>query len=136
MNNCATNLWKQRLFGRIQSNQGSLILLFLLLAFAGAEAQEGYWVNHQGASWATAANWDSADGIAGGPDSTAYFGFGREAVVAPNASFSLDGSRKIGNLFFTTQGGPGNWMFNAGSGGSLTLEDTFGVPEISVTSPS
>ena len=89
-----------------------------------------------GGSWASAGNWDSADGIAGGADNTAYFGFGREAEIAPNSSFTLDGPQTIGNLCFTTQSGAGSWSINPGSSGSLVLDDTFGPPEITVTSSS
>jgi autotransporter-associated beta strand protein len=99
-------------------------------------AQDGYWINGQGASWASPGNWDPADGIAGGADNTAYFGFGREATIAPNASFSLDGTQTVGNLFFTLPSGPGNWSFNAGAGGSIILANNFGLPQITVTSPS
>jgi len=112
------------------------ILLAALFCAGGAAAQDGYWINSSGGSWASAGNWDPADGIAGGADNTAYFGFGREAAIAANASFTIDGAQTIGNLCFTTQGGPANWSLNPGSGGSLTLDNTFEPAEITVTSPS
>jgi len=112
------------------------ILLAALLCAARAAAQDGYWINSSGGSWASAGNWDPADGIAGGADNTAYFGFAREASITAGSSFTLDGAQTIGNLCFTTQGGPANWSFNAGSSGSLTLDSTFELPEITVTSPS
>ena len=121
----------EKLSGRMIS-----ALLAALFCAGGAAAQDGYWINSSGGSWAGAANWDSADGIGGGADNTAYFGFSREASISPNASFTLDGAQTIGNLCFTTQGGPANWNFSAGSGGSLTLDGTFEAPEITVTSPS
>ena len=107
-----------------------------LFCAEGAAAQDGYWGNSGGASWASAGNWDPADGIARGADNTAYFGFGREASIAPNSSFTLDGTQTIGNLCFTTRSGPASWSFNPGASGSLTLDNTFGLPEITVTSSS
>jgi autotransporter-associated beta strand protein len=128
---------RQRQFP-VEKVSGRIVCVLLAALFcAGAvAAQDGYWIDSSGASWAGAGNWDPADGIAGGADNTAYFGFSREASISPNASFSLGGAQTIGNLFFTTQGGPANWSFNPGSGGSLTLEGTFGPPQITVTSPS
>ena len=58
-------------------------LLAALFCAGGAAAQDGYWINSSGGSWAGAANWDSADGIGGGADNTAYFGFSREASNFP-----------------------------------------------------
>jgi autotransporter-associated beta strand protein len=57
-------------------------------------------------------------------------------AIAAGSSFTLDGAQTIGNLCFTTQGGPANWTLNAGAGGSLTLASDFELPEITVTSPS
>jgi len=128
--------WKPQFPSGKLSGRINLFLLAALFCAGAAAAQDGYWINSGGASWASAGNWDLADGIAGGSDNTAYFGFGREASIAPNASFTLDGSQTIGNLCFTTQGGPATWSFNPGVSGSLTLDNTFGLPEITVTSPS
>ncbi|MGP8199109.1 MAG: autotransporter-associated beta strand repeat-containing protein [Limisphaerales bacterium] len=114
----------------------SSLLLAVLFCAGGVAAQDGYWTSSSGGSWASAGNWDPANGIAAGTDSTAYFGFGREAAITANASFTLDGAQTIGNLCFTTQGGPANWNFSAGSGGSLTLDNDFGPAEITVTSPT
>jgi autotransporter-associated beta strand protein len=107
-----------------------------LFSASFVNAQDGYWVNSQGGSWSSASNWDPANGMAGGADNTAYFGFAREASLAPNASFTVNGAQAIGNLCFTTQGGASSWSFNQGSSGSLTLDTTFEAPEITVTSPS
>jgi autotransporter-associated beta strand protein len=112
------------------------LLLAAMVWSNWAGAQDGYWTKTSGGSWASAGNWDPADGIAGGADNTAYFGFSREASIAPNSSFTLDGAQTIGNLCFTTQGGSSSWTFNPGSGGSLTLDSTFGPAEITVTSRS
>jgi autotransporter-associated beta strand protein len=113
----------------------NLFLLGAVFCVGRAAAQDGYWINPGGASWASASNWDPADGIAGGADDTAYFGFGREASLSPSASFTLDGVQTIGNICFTTQGGPASWSINPGAGGSLVLDSTFGSPQITVTSP-
>jgi autotransporter-associated beta strand protein len=112
------------------------LLLTSLFGASVAVAQDGYWINSGGGSWANAGNWDPADGIAGGADNTAYFGFVREAAISPNATFTISGAQTIGNLCFTTQGGASSWTFNSSAGGSLTMDATFGSPEITVTSPS
>jgi autotransporter-associated beta strand protein len=112
------------------------VLLAVFFCVGRVVAQDGYWINSQGGSWASAGNWDPADGIAGGADNTAYFGFAREASIAPNSSITLDGSQTIGNLCFTIQGAAGSWSINSGSGGSLTLNNTFELPEITVASAS
>jgi autotransporter-associated beta strand protein len=128
--------WKRRALGGTLSGRIGPVLFAALFCAMGARAQDGYWINSSGASWANPGNWDPANGIAGGADNTAYFGFYREASISQYSSFTLGGSQTIGNLFFTTQGAPGNWSFSSGSGGSLTLDSTFQLPEITVTSPS
>ena len=100
------------------------------------DAQDGYWVNGSGGDWSNPGNWDAANGIAGGTDNTAYFGFGPEGSIAPYSSFTVDGAQTIGNLFFTTQDGSGNWTFNSGSSGSITLNNSFGQSQITVTTPA
>jgi autotransporter-associated beta strand protein len=129
-----TRQWHFR--SEIGSKRINSIVLALLLCGTGALAQDGYWIKSGGGSWASAGSWDSADGVAGGADSTAYFGFSREASISPSATFTLDGAQTVGNLCFTTQGGSATWKFNSGAGGSLTLDSTFGPSEITVTSPS
>ena len=122
---------------RRELHPGRILLLLLTALFcAGAAvAGDGYWVGGSGGNWAGTGNWDAADGIASGADSTAWFGFAREAAISPNSTFSVAGAQIIGNLLFTTQVTPASWNFNPGSGGSLTLNATFGPSEITVTSP-
>jgi autotransporter-associated beta strand protein len=134
--NGGMKLWKRQFPGGTLSGRINRLLLAALLCAGGAAAQDGYWINSGGGSWASAGNWDSADGIAGGADNTAYFGFAREASISPNSTFTLNGAQTIGNLCFTTQGGPAAWSINSGSSGSLTLDSTFELPQITVTSPS
>jgi autotransporter-associated beta strand protein len=136
MMNCGPKSWNWRIPAGLLSARITPLLLAALLCAGGAFAQDGYWVNGNGGSWANGGNWDSANGIAGGADNTAYFGFGNEASISPNASFTLDGAQTIGNLCFTTEDGPANWSFSAGSGGSLTLDNTFEASQITVTCPS
>jgi autotransporter-associated beta strand protein len=76
------------------------------------------------------------NGIAAGADSTAYFGFSREASVSPTSTFTLDGAQTVGHLCFTTHGGASTWNIAPGADGSLTLDSTFGRSQITVTSPS
>lgn len=136
MRNGGTTFLLRPYRGGIPNRRFTSFLLAAGLSGGIALAQDGYWINSSGGSWANGANWDYANGMAGGADNTAYFGFAREASISPNVSFTLDGAQTIGNLCFTTQGGPANWSFNAGAGGSLTLHSTLGTPAITITSPS
>jgi autotransporter-associated beta strand protein len=126
----------QRLWRSGRRSVGLTQLLSALFTAWGAIAQDGYWISSNGGSWSDVGKWDPANGIASGADNTAYFGFSREALIAPNAAFTLDGAQSIGNLCFTTQGGPSSWVFNPGPNGSLNLDATFGPAQITVTSPS
>lgn len=123
----------RQLPGRKLSWPITCVFLFGVICALKVDAQDGYWVNGSGGDWSNAGNWDAADGIAGGADNTAYFGFGPESSITPNSSFTVDGEQTIGNLFFTTQSGSGNWTFNSGSGGSITLNNAFGPSQITVT---
>jgi autotransporter-associated beta strand protein len=109
----------------------AIILATLALVWPSI-AGDGYWITSGGGSWAAATNWDTSN-IADGTDNTAYFGFSFEAVIPSNATFTLDGTRTIGNLYFTTQTGPDNWVLETGTGGPLTLDATFGLPQLTVT---
>lgn len=126
---------RQRPTKRLLGQAGCILSTVFFYAMS-ANGQDGYWTESSGGSWANAGNWDSANGIAGGADNTAYFGFSREGVINSGSSFTVDGAQTIGNLFFTSQGGSGNWSFNPGSGGSITLENDLGPSVITVTSPS
>ena len=116
---------------------GRVFLAFVcLFSCAGsADALDGFWVNDQGGNWSVSSNWDPANGVAGGADNTAYFGFAREASLGPNVSITVNGPETIGNLWFSSAG-PGNWSLDQVSGGSLTLVGTFGPPEVTVTPAS
>lgn len=105
--------------------------LLLSIWCATASADDGYWSNAGGGSWANAGNWDEGV-IADGADNTAYFGFTIFADIPASATFTLDGTRTIGNLVFTDASGPDNWALNTGSGGPLTLNYTFDTPSVSV----
>ena len=96
-----------------------------------AHAQnDGIWISAPGGSWANANNW--LDGtIADGTDSTATFGISIYPVNA-TAAFALNGARTVGNLNFTAQSGPDNWTFSTGSGGPLTLDNSFDFPGITL----
>jgi len=107
------------------------VMAALLLA-ARAWADDGYWTTPGGGSWADTNNWDSGV-VADGTDNTAYFGFSFEATIPPNATFTLDGARTIGNLYFTAASGPDNWILGPGTGGALTLDATFNPPDITLT---
>jgi len=105
--------------------------LAALFVVAIAAADDGYWAYPGGGSWADPGNWDSG-AIADGTDNTAYFGLSLEPTIPANATFTLDGARTIGNLFFTAPSAPDNWTLNTGSGGPLTLDATFDLPAVTV----
>ena len=99
---------------------------------ARGQNSDGYWDYPGGGSWANSGNWDSGT-IADGEDSTAYFGLSLFATIPANATFTLDGARTIGDIEFLATTGPDNWALNTGSGGPLTLDNTFNPPPINVS---
>lgn len=109
--------------------------LFAVLALAAglelAQAQgDGVWTTAGGGSWAGIGNW--LDGtIADSTDNTATFGFSLYPINA-SATFTLNGARTIGNLNFTAQTTPANWLLNTGTGGPLSLDSTFDFPALTV----
>ena len=100
----------------------------MLLFIYSATADDGFWIAGNG-SWTNPNNWDSG-AIADGTDNTAYFGL--LANIPANLTVTLDGGRTIGNLFFTDPTGADNVFLNAGNGGWLTLDATFGPPSVTV----
>jgi len=109
--NNGTKSCQRRFPGETLPGRINPILLALLFCAGAAVAHDGYWINGSGGSWAGAGNWDSADGIAGGADNTAYFGFAREAAISrtqllqsadrkPLATFAspLQAARPVGVL--------------------------------------
>jgi autotransporter-associated beta strand protein len=110
-----------------------LTLLVLAAGLAAGEAQDssGEWMTASGGSWANAGNW--LDGtIANGTDNTAFFGVSFYPVNT-TATFTLDGAQTIGNLVFTAQTTPSNWSLNTGTGGPLTLDASFDLPSVDVS---
>lgn len=100
----------------------------MLLFIFSAMADDGYWIAGNG-SWTNPNNWDSGI-IADGTDNTAYFGL--LANIPANLTVTLDGAHTIGNLFITDSTGADNVFLNAGNGGPLTLDATFGPPSVTV----
>jgi autotransporter-associated beta strand protein len=117
--------------GRHKPNPLFAVAVAALCVVAQAGADDGYWANPGGGSWASSGNWDSGT-IADGTDNTAYFGLSLEPAIPANATFTLDGARTIGTLYFTAATGPDNWALNTGSGGALTLDATFDTPSVTV----
>lgn len=101
----------------------------MLLFIFSTMADDGYWSTVGNGSWTNPNNWDSGV-IADGTDNTAYFGL--LANIPANLAVTLDGARTIGNLFFTDPSGADSVILNAGNGGPLTLDATFGPPSVTV----
>jgi autotransporter-associated beta strand protein len=76
------------------------------------------WVNAAGGSWQIAPNW-SNNVVGAGRGATADFSL---LTMASNTLVTLDGAQTIGNLVFGDAGNAYNWMLNAGTSGSLTLD--------------
>ena len=88
----------------------------------------GTWTNLAGGSWPNTSNW-SGGTLAGGVGNTANFG---TLNITADATVTLDGSRTIGNLSFGDTTASNNWILNAGSSGTLTLDVTTGNPLVTV----
>lgn len=110
--------------------RGGLLLAVLAAAIAPAPAATVYvWKTTTGGSWTTAANWNPTGTIT--TDDTADFS---TLNITADAAVTLDGAQTVGNLKFgdaTTASH--NWFLNTGTGGSLTLSVSTGVPLITVT---
>jgi autotransporter-associated beta strand protein len=86
------------------------------------------WTNTSGGSWPATANW-SNNVAANGIGATAYFNM---LTLTANVTVTLDGGRKIGNLFFDDQNAiKHGWTLNTGAGDPLTLAVSNGAPVIS-----
>ena len=87
-------------------------------------AAPAVWAVAGGGSWGTAGNWGGTVPNAAGAVATLG-----PALTAPG-TVTLDGSRTVGRLTF---GGTSSYTVTAGTGGTLTLNDTAGSPGITVT---
>jgi autotransporter-associated beta strand protein len=90
----------------------------------------GVWTNLSGGSWATALNWNGG-AIAGGTDAAADFS---TLNLTANRTVTLDGARTVGSLIFDdlNPATHHNWTISPGTGGTLTLSTSSGMPNIAV----
>ncbi len=106
-----------------------LLLSASLLLSLPAHGASGSWANSAGGSWASPANWSfglTADGVG------ANAGFST-LNLSNDALVTLDGARTVGKLVFSDTNPSHNWLVTSGSGGSLTLDVTTGMPMITVS---
>ena len=91
------------------------------------------WTNRSGGSWPATANW-SNNVAASGVGATAYF---NTLTLAASPTVTLDGAQTIGNLFFDDQNSARHsWTLSTGTGDSLTLAVSNGIPVISNNVPT
>jgi len=87
------------------------------------------WTTAAGGSWGTATNWQPG-AVPGGANVVADF----STVDLPAAAtVTLDGSRTAGGLVFGDMTPDADWTVAAGTGGTLTLDVTSGMPLVMVT---
>lgn len=117
------------------THRSTLSWMLCVIVFSGAVAQaqnsDGFWSAGHGGSWTTSANWDSGT-IADGTNNGAFFGLSLEPAMPGSATFTLDGARAIGNLFFEPTNTTINWLLSTGTGGPLTLADDLDYPGVTV----
>ncbi len=87
-----------------------------------------YWNLTTGGSWPSTANWRPKS-LPDGVDNTADFS---TMTLTGSAAVALNGNHTVGNLNFGDAGGQYNWSVTAGTGGSLSLQVSQGVPTINV----
>ena len=87
-----------------------------------------YWNLTTGGSWPSTANWRPKS-LPDGTDNTADFS---TMTLTANATVALNGNRTIGSLTFGDQGSTYNWSLTAGTGGSLAMQVSQGMPAINV----
>ena len=91
-------------------------------------AQSSAWNATTGGSWADTTKW-TPNGIPDGMDNTADLS---QVTLTADATVTLDGNHTVGHLLFGDLGAKQNWTLSPGSGGVLTLQDTAGIPNITV----
>ena len=106
-------------------------VVFVSTTVVWAQNNDGFWSAGTGGSWANAANWDSGI-IADGTNNNAFFGLSLEPAMPANATFTLDGTRAIGFLYFEPTNTSINWLLSTGTGGPLILANDIDYPGITV----
>lgn len=107
-------------------------IFFSAVAVAEGQNSDGFWSAGKGGSWASAANWDGGT-IADGTNNNAFFGLSLEPPIPTNATFTLDGARAIGYLYFEPNNTSINWLLSAGTAGPLILANDIDYPSITVS---
>ena len=89
----------------------------------------GQWAVNGGGTWGAAANWTSGNVPGASPD-TADFS---QVLTSGTASVTLDGSRSLSSLGFSTTGGMPSYAITPSNAPTLTLSNTAGSATISVS---
>ncbi len=89
---------------------------------------DGQWAVNGGGTWGAAANWTSGNLPGASPD-TALFS---QVLTSGTASVTLDGSRSLSSLGFSTTGGA-SYAITPSNASTLTLSNTAGSATISVS---
>jgi autotransporter-associated beta strand protein len=91
-------------------------------------AQSSLWNSSTGGSWSNTGRWNPT-GLPDGNDNTADLS---QVVLSADATLLLNGDHTVGRMVFGDLGATNNWSVGPGTGGSLTLAVTAGMPKITV----
>ncbi len=97
-------------------NAGNVI--DLVISASGSQAINGTWNTNGSGTWSTSGNWSG--GVPGSGQDTAVFG---TALTSGTATVTLDGSRSLASLGFSTTGG-NSYVVVASGASTLTLANT------------
>ncbi len=90
----------------------------LVISPSGSQTINGTWATNGPGTWSTSGNWTG--GVPGSGQDTAVFG---TALTSGTATVTLDGSRSLASLGFSTTGG-NSYVIAASGASTLTLTNT------------
>ncbi len=90
----------------------------LVISPSGSQTINGTWATNGPGTWSTSGNWTG--GVPGSGQDTAVFG---AALTSGTATVTLDGSRSLASLGFSTTGG-NSYVIAASGASTLTLTNT------------
>ena len=93
-------------------------MIDLVISPSGSQTINGTWATNGSGTWSTSGNWTG--GVPGSGQDTAVFG---TALTSGTATVTLDGSRSLASLGFSTTGG-NSYVIAASGASTLTLANT------------
>ena len=118
-----------------------LLGVSLLGSAQDAQAISAFWTLNNSGSWNTlgvGGNWSTVappaaiTAPASVPNGAGEFADFSKIDITAGRTVTLDGSKTVGSILFGDTNNNQDWTLNAGSGGSLILDATSGIPQFNV----